>query len=195
MSTITATSRDRLDSGDEGPSPVPGTENAPQRPGGDATARERGVEVRFPGSDVTRTAEAAWLATHLADAAAVLGAAIAEVTVTVVGDQRMRGLHRTWKGVDLTTDVLTFRHSAPCEPIEADIVVCADEAARRARDLGHDERSELLLYALHGLLHCAGHEDDTEAGFAAMHAEEDRLLAAIGVGATFGRGPRETRRD
>lgn len=194
MSTITATSRDRLDSDNEGPSPVPSTDHVPQQPGGEATARAGALEVRFDGADVSPAADAVWLASRLADAAAVLGAALAEVAVSVVGDQRMRTLHRDWKGVDLTTDVLTFRHSAPSAPIEADIVVCADEARRRAADLGHDARTELLLYALHGLLHCAGHDDATEAGFTAMHAEEDRILASIGVGATFHRPGGEARR-
>ena len=42
--------------------------------------------------------------------------------------------------------------------------------------------------ALHGVLHCTGFDDRDAAGAAAMHAEEDRILGAIGVGATFGRG-------
>ncbi len=80
--------------------------------------------------------------------------------------------------------------------MEADIVVCADEAARRATEFDdsvagpvvHPVEQELLLYALHGVLHCAGFDDHTRQGFNAMHAEEDRILSAIGVGATFSRG-------
>jgi ssRNA-specific RNase YbeY (16S rRNA maturation enzyme) len=45
---------------------------------------------------------------------------------------------------------------------------------------------EVLLYALHGILHCAGFDDRTPQDFEAMHAEEDRILLAIDVGATFG---------
>lgn len=186
MTTITATSRARLDSDDDGPSPGPGADNT--LPAHD-TAMASAIEVRRAdagGND--NDADAAWLVDRLTRAAALLAAPLAEVSITIVGDDRMRALHRTWKGVDEPTDVLTFRHSAPGAPIEADIAVCADEARRRASDLGHDPRCELLLYALHGLLHCAGHEDATGCGFAAMHAEEDRILEALGVGATFGRG-------
>ena len=46
---------------------------------------------------------------------------------------------------------------------------------------------ELLLYALHGVLHCAGFDDRTNDDFEAMHVEEDRILTAIGVGPTFAR--------
>jgi len=42
-----------------------------------------------------------------------------------------------------------------------------------------------LLYVVHGVLHCLGHDDHDEAGYASMHALEDRVLYAIGVGATF----------
>ena len=37
-----------------------------------------------------------------------------------------------------------------------------------------------------GILHCAGYEDKSDEGFRAIHAEEDRILAAIGVGPVFG---------
>ena len=81
--------------------------------------------------------------------------------------------------------------------IEADVVVCVDEAARRSAELGHSLERELLLYALHGVLHCAGFDDQTDEGFEAMHAEEDRILSVIGVGPTFDRGSsgHDDRRD
>lgn len=97
----------------------------------------------------------------------------------------MARLHDRYKGEARTTDVLTFPLSEPDEPIEADIVICLDEAARRAADFGHPIERELLLYALHGLLHCAGFDDHDDIGAAAMHSEEDRILQFIGVGATF----------
>jgi ssRNA-specific RNase YbeY (16S rRNA maturation enzyme) len=48
---------------------------------------------------------------------------------------------------------------------------------------------EALLYALHGLLHCLGHDDHDEAAYQAMHALEDALLDAIGVGPVFDPDP------
>jgi len=47
-------------------------------------------------------------------------------------------------------------------------------------------RHELLLYALHGLLHCCGYDDSTDADREVMHTEEDRILEAIGVGRVYG---------
>jgi len=105
--------------------------------------------------------------------------------VSVVGDARMRKLHLRHMGLDTTTDVLTFAQNAPGRPVDTDIAVCLDEAARRGQGTAHGTRGELLLYALHGLLHAAGHDDRDDASYARMHAEEDRILEAAGFGRIF----------
>jgi rRNA maturation RNase YbeY len=112
---------------------------------------------------------------------------VERVTVTIVGDEKMRALNETHRGVSDTTDVLSFERREDEDAIEADIVICADEAARRATEFAHPIERELLLYALHGVLHCAGFDDQTNEDFEAMHVEEDRILTAIGVGPTFAR--------
>jgi probable rRNA maturation factor len=146
-----------------------------------------GIEV-VPGTRLPAGVDVEWLAARLRACAAAGGLAVARVTVRIAGDREMARLHRRHRGVNSTTDVLTFAASAPGEAIEADVVICADEAARRAAELGHGVGRELLLYALHGMLHGAGFTDADEASHAAMHAEEDRILEAIGVGRTFERG-------
>lgn len=106
-------------------------------------------------------------------------------TVEIVGDARMCLLHQRWHDDPSTTDVLTFPMSAPGAPIDADVACCLDEAERRADVLEHDRARELVLYALHGLLHVVGHDDHDEESFRLMHAEEDRLLQSVGLGALF----------
>ncbi len=133
------------------------------------------------------------------------------VAVQIVTDESMLRFHHRHSGVATTTDVLTFPSSVPqagpCpeppqgqpggqlrEParlresvptIDVDLVLCRDEAARRADERNHPVERELLLYALHGLLHCAGYDDHEPADYERMHAEEDRILEAVGIGATF----------
>jgi probable rRNA maturation factor len=69
--------------------------------------------------------------------------------------------------------------------LDVDLLVCADEAGRQAELRGFTVERELLLYIVHGVLHCLGFDDHNETDSARMHAEEDRLLAAAGVGATY----------
>ena len=108
--------------------------------------------------------------------------------VEVVDDERMSLLHQRWMGDPTPTDVLTFPMSAPGAPIDVDIAVCLPEARRRSLELGHDPLRELLLYALHGILHVIGHDDHDDDDYARMHAEEDRLLERIGLGRVFDSG-------
>lgn len=105
----------------------------------------------------------------------------------IVGDAAMSEAHERYSGVTGTTDVLTFDLREGGEPLDTDLLVCLDEASRRALEGGHEPVRELLLYIVHGMLHCLGHDDVTEAGAAAMHEEEDRVLERIGVGATYTR--------
>ena len=131
-----------------------------------------------------------WLRQRLREALGHVPRPVSSLVVAVVGEERMSALNLRHRGEARSTDVLAFEHSAAREPLEADIVVCADEAERQATQHGHRAEQELLLYALHGVLHCAGFDDHDEDHSAAMHAEEDRILCAIGVGPTFARGSR-----
>lgn len=113
-----------------------------------------------------------------------------EVRVRVVRDAEMASLHARTMGIDETTDVLTFDllggEEGGSGRIDADIVVCVDEAARQAAQRGHGAERELLLYLVHGALHCVpGFDDLTEADAARMHATEDEVLRAIGVGSVY----------
>lgn len=112
---------------------------------------------------------------------------VAMISIRIVGDERMRAIHREHLGIDATTDVMTFDMTEEGGPIEVDLILCADEALRQAEARGHAIECELLLYAIHGLLHCAGFDDKAEEDAACMHAEEDRILEAIGIGVTFAR--------
>jgi probable rRNA maturation factor len=140
----------------------------------------------------------AWLTSRLNAAVPMItqlaGRAVARIDLLITDDRRMAQLHERHLGENRTTDVLTFSSCAASatnrEAIEADIAICADEAARRSAELGHSIERELLLYAIHGLLHCAGFDDRDEAGYSRMHVEEDRILEAIGVGATFAKPDR-----
>lgn len=124
-----------------------------------------------------------------------------EVRVRIVNDAQMTADHREFLDIDQTTDVLTFDCSIRADAttaglapgtliLDVDINVCLDEAERRATEHGWNRERELLLYVVHGLLHCTGFDDLDEESAARMHAREDELLTAIGVGATYSPGRR-----
>ena len=147
--------------------------------GGERSALELQV------SGLMAPGDADWLSAMFSRLSPLAAPALRRCSIRLVPDAEMRRLHAAHMNDPTTTDVLTF-----VDGDEADIAVCVDEARRRADELGHELRRELLLYGLHGLLHAAGFDDRTPEDFARMHAEEDRLLAAVGVAATFAPAPR-----
>lgn len=168
----------------------------PSRSGRGASKGRRGpasVELSFS-APAARLADAVarWVADRAGEAIAALGAA-GEVRVRVVTDTEMAAAHERYSGVAGTTDVLTFDLGDPpaqgaaggLRVLDTDLLVCVDEARRQAAAHGHAVERELLLYILHGVLHCLGYDDHTEEGSAEMHRKEDEVLTAIGVGATY----------
>jgi probable rRNA maturation factor len=123
----------------------------------------------------------------LKSAHAILKPPLTELSVALVGDKRMCDLHDRFMGIPGPTDVLTF-------PLDEDgrgrvtggeVVVCLPEARRRAREHRTPLEHELLLYALHGLLHLCGYDDRTQRAYATMHRTEDEILNRLGVGPVF----------
>lgn len=173
-----------------GPEPgSPGEE--PRRTTGAAQPRGVRVEITDPHHHLTPTA-LDWLRIHAAragDEVAERQGAAGEARVLVVNDDKMRRVHAEHSGIDSTTDVLTFDLAPEDEHVmDVDVFVCSDEAAREAAARCIPIERELLLYTLHAMLHAAGFDDQNESDFARMHAMEDEILDAIGVGATFESG-------
>jgi probable rRNA maturation factor len=140
-------------------------------------------------------ADRRWLADCTADAGAYLAPRSGgEVRIRIIADAAMAAAHERYSGVPGTTDVLTFDlaegTTAQGEPFDVDVLLCIDEAERQARARGHGVRDELLLYAVHALLHCLGENDHDERDAQRMHAREDRTLAALGLGPVYAREPR-----
>lgn len=128
----------------------------------------------------------------------LLKSPLRELSVAFVGDARMSLLHEQFMGIPGPTDVLTFPlDTDPSgQPLSGEVIVCIPEALRQARRHKTAPANEVLLYALHGLLHLSGFDDRTKADFAEMHRMEDHILTQLGVGHVFdpGRSPGKKRR-
>jgi probable rRNA maturation factor len=114
--------------------------------------------------------------------------ALRELSLALVSDARMKRLHHRHLGINAPTDVLTFEleHDQRGRVTEGEVIVCVPQARRQAR-VGFER--EVLLCALHGMLHLCGFDDKIRRKFAAMHRAEDRLLSRLGVGPVFSRSP------
>ena len=91
------------------------------------------------------------------------------VSVLLTTDAELKRLNRTFRGKNQPTDVLSF----PADPIPGlpaahqsagDLALSLETAARQAAHFGHPLLQELKILILHGLLHLAGLDHETDAG-------------------------------
>jgi len=118
------------------------------------------------------------------------------MSLAIVKDATMSSLHQKFLGINTPTDVLTFEldHSPSGAAIEGEVIICIDEARRRIAASDVPLKNELLLYALHGMLHLCGFDDRTKTDFEAMHKTEDAILTDLGIGPIFDPAARGTPR-
>jgi len=83
----------------------------------------------------------------------------------------MARVHGDFLGDPTETDVITFPYG--------EILVCPAVAKDRAASYGLEVEQEVLLYALHGLLHLAGYDDKTPQLAKAMAIAQTRLLKRV----------------
>lgn len=127
------------------------------------------------------------LQSHLRRAHALCRSKLMELSVVLAGDNLMSDLHKQFMNIEGPTDVLTFPLDADSKgrPISGEVFVCVPEARRQSRRLGTNVNDEVLLYALHGLLHLSGWDDRTAAQYRRMHRKEDTILKQLGIGPVF----------
>ena len=127
-----------------------------------------------------------------------------QISLVLTDDETVRQLNREYRGVDRTTDVLSFSFEhwghwqgdddeltqaadAPTAwplpddepPPLGEIVVSVPQAARQAEDQGVPLRRELALLVVHGALHLLGHDHYEHGEREAMQALERIAMAAL----------------
>jgi probable rRNA maturation factor len=149
--------------------------------------------LRLEISGVTGSEHIPYVRRNLTRAHAILNpAALREMALALVGNRKMAELHQQFMGIAGPTDVLTFEseHDARGRPTAGEVAVCVPYARRQAQRHRTGLRNELLLYALHGMLHLCGYDDRTARDFSRMHRREDQILTALGIGPVFAPTPR-----
>jgi len=105
-----------------------------------------------------------------------------EVTVLLTTDETIRDLNKRFRGKNQATDVLSFPAQTPVRTKEksaGDIAISVDTALRQGAEQGHALACELKILMLHGLLHLAGYDHETDRG--RMHRRERQLRVRLGL--------------
>src|ERR1041385_4410435 len=101
-----------------------------------------------------------------------------EVSVLISGNARLQELNRRFRHKDKPTDVLSFPR-----PSGGDIAISAQIAAENAQRYGHNLATELKILVLHGMLHLAGYDHESDNG--RMARVESRLRSQLKLPASL----------
>jgi len=110
-----------------------------------------------------------------------------EITVCLVTNSLIRELNLNYLADYRPTDVMAF-DLAQEGMLSGDIVISTDTAASNARRFKTSVEQELLLYAVHGMLHLLGYDDATLSGRRLMERK-----AAVILGKYLWQYKRQTR--
>ncbi len=108
--------------------------------------------------------------------------ATGEIAIAIAGDQTVRRLNRTYRGIDQSTDVLSFPPPDDFRsPLLGDVAIALPTAERQAALRGIAIDLELAYLGVHGTLHLLGFEDETDTDRDAMIAEMNRCAVEAGL--------------
>jgi len=151
-----------------------------RRPGRDAAGKHRG-----PGLTLT-VAEPRWRgavrglearARRAAAAAARAARLRAPVSLLLADDATLSGLNARHRGRSGATNVLSF----PGPAGGGDLAIALGTVRREARALGRSLADHLAHLVVHGTLHLAGFDHETDRSARVMEREEAMVLRRLGV--------------
>jgi probable rRNA maturation factor len=98
-------------------------------------------------------------------------AGLSLVEFSLLDDDAIAQVHADFLNDPTPTDVITFHHG--------EVLISLDTAERQASAHGQTFAAEVLLYAIHGLLHLHGHEDASSGGAQQMKLLQESILAQV----------------
>ncbi len=110
-----------------------------------------------------------------------------EVSILFADDELIKGLNNKYRGINKTTDVLSFcfkedDYSFPAvgeNKILGDIIISIEKADDQAKDKSHSIEFEVLTLIVHGILHLLDYDHLTEPDVKLMFDKQDEILRAI----------------
>lgn len=110
----------------------------------------------------------------------------AEVSVVICDDEEIHEINKEYRGIDSSTDVLSFPQYERGEKLPktgyvalGDIVISAEHAARQAETYGHSFERELSFLTVHSTLHLLGYDHVNGGEEEALMREKQREAMRI----------------
>ena len=107
-----------------------------------------------------------------------------EVSVSFVGDEEIRDLNRDYRGVDKSTDVLSFPMDDEfiiVSRILGDVIINTRRVMEQAEELGHSNERELSYLIVHSILHLLGYDHMEDEDKREMREREKLAMKELSI--------------
>ena len=104
-------------------------------------------------------------------------------TIILTDEETVHKLNKEYRGIDRTTDVLSFAYEDNDEDtfydkrLLGEIFVCIPKVIEQAKEYGHSETRELAFLCVHGLLHLLGYDHMEKADEEKMFGRQEDILS------------------
>lgn len=114
----------------------------------------------------------------------------AEVSVTLVDNERIREINKEFREIDRETDVLSFplgdEDGFEVNPdtdaiLLGDIVISPEKARTQAEEYGHSYEREMAFLVTHSLFHLLGYDHMTPDEEREMFTKQEAVLQRLGI--------------
>lgn len=116
-----------------------------------------------------------------------------EMGLLITDDETVRELNKEYRGIDETTDVLSFALTEEGADTDSplfvtppdgllhlgEVIVSYPRAVRQARENNHAIEKEVALLVVHGTLHLLGHEHDEPTREQELRALQESVLSEV----------------
>lgn len=106
--------------------------------------------------------------------------------IIFIDDDEMHRLNKEYRGIDRTTDVLSFalndnKHIESVINSLGDIFISIPKMKSQAIEYEHSEKRELSFLTLHGILHLLGYDHMNEKDEEIMFGLQKEILNELGI--------------
>ena len=106
--------------------------------------------------------------------------------IIFIDDEEMHKMNKEYRGIDKTTDVLSFalndnkRIDTPVNVL-GDIFISIPKMIEQSKEYNHSEKRELSFLAVHGLLHLLGYDHMNKDDEIKMFGLQEEILNELNI--------------
>lgn len=107
-----------------------------------------------------------------------------QVSISFVGDEEIQRLNKDFRGVDNSTDVLSFPMDDEFqieETMLGDVIINTKRVLEQAKEFGHSNTRELSYLTVHSILHLLGYDHMEDEDKEIMRSKEKSIMDSLKI--------------